>query len=184
MTHTVLIYNAGYDPETRVGELLDATNERHARGMIRRGVAEAAGTVTRGGRERLAAVALTTLIYAAWTETRRIGTVGFSTRGVFDRDHWTCAYCGNKVSKAPRRQGLLATVDHVVPQALGGTTDWWNLVAACADCNGRKADTPLGESGMRLRFDPYDPAYAYRASDGSVVLYGAGTVTSTPLPVA
>lgn len=32
------------------------------------------------------------------------------------------------------------TRDHVVPEARGGLTTWWNLVPACMPCNSTKGD--------------------------------------------
>ena len=29
----------------------------------------------------------------------------------------------------------MATREHVIPRAFGGPTEWWNLVAACSECN-------------------------------------------------
>jgi hypothetical protein len=55
---------------------------------------------------------------------------------VFRRDGYACRYCGRK---APHVE---LTVDHVVPEALGGTDDPTNLVTACADCNSGKTSTP------------------------------------------
>jgi hypothetical protein len=52
---------------------------------------------------------------------------------ILRRDNHSCRYCG---ASAP---DVRLTVDHVVPQALGGTDDPSNLVAACADCNSGKA---------------------------------------------
>lgn len=54
---------------------------------------------------------------------------------VLRRDNFTCRYCG---AKAPAAE---LTVDHVIPQALGGTDDPTNLVAACVDCNSGKTST-------------------------------------------
>lgn len=60
---------------------------------------------------------------------------------ILRRDNHTCRYCGGT---APE---VKLTVDHVIPEALGGTDDPGNLVAACADCNGGKSsvapDAPL-----------------------------------------
>jgi hypothetical protein len=62
---------------------------------------------------------------------------------ILRRDNHTCRYCGRS---APE---VKLTVDHVKPDALGGTDDPANLVAACADCNGGKSssspDAPLVE---------------------------------------
>ncbi|WP_100514323.1 HNH endonuclease [Mycobacteroides abscessus] len=67
--------------------------------------------------------------------------------GVLKRDRYTCGYCG----------GLADTWDHVQPQSRGGGNTWENTVAACSDCNGRKADRTPVEAGMRLLWEPYDP---------------------------
>jgi len=163
------VYNKGYDPSTEVGELIDAVSHRHALTMIHRGVADPVELTERGGEIVVVSVVLVRRIYAAWVERRRVGTVGFSTREVFERDNWTCAYCGNKVSKTPWTQARLATVDHVHPRSQGGATDWLNLVSACFECNQRKEDMSLAEAGMELRFEPYDPNASYRDIDGSIV---------------
>lgn len=60
---------------------------------------------------------------------------------IFRRDNHTCRYCGDK---AP---DIKLTVDHVLPEALGGNDEPTNLVAACQDCNNGKTsiapDSPL-----------------------------------------
>jgi 5-methylcytosine-specific restriction endonuclease McrA len=45
-----------------------------------------------------------------------------------------CAYC-NRPTRLP-----LGTVDHYLPEALGGTHDWDNLRWSCFPCNNLKAD--------------------------------------------
>jgi hypothetical protein len=55
---------------------------------------------------------------------------------ILRRDSHTCRYCGRA---APE---VKLTVDHVLPETLGGTNDPSNLVAACAECNGGKSATP------------------------------------------
>lgn len=52
---------------------------------------------------------------------------------VLKRDGHRCYYC--------HTTELPLTVDHVIPQALGGTDDPANLVAACSPCNSGKAST-------------------------------------------
>lgn len=54
---------------------------------------------------------------------------------VFERDGYTCQYCG---AKAP---SVELHVDHIVPVSKGGTNDLSNLVTACAECN-------LGKSNL------------------------------------
>lgn len=63
------------------------------------------------------------------------------------RDRFRCAYCGAKAD----------TVDHVVPRSRGGDHSWENCVAACANCNHRKADKMLAELGWTLRAAPLPP---------------------------
>jgi 5-methylcytosine-specific restriction endonuclease McrA len=70
---------------------------------------------------------------------------------VFRRDNHRCQYCG-------RTAGTL-TVDHVVPRSLGGTETWENLVCACTDCNSRKGDRQLHQSGLKLLRRPKKPHY-------------------------
>lgn len=55
---------------------------------------------------------------------------------VLRRDSHTCRYCGRS---APE---VKLTVDHVVPETLGGSDDPDNLVAACSDCNAGKSSVP------------------------------------------
>lgn len=161
---TVMIFNNGYDPFTSSGELLDVKSLHHAYTMIHRGVADPVELTLIGDRIVPTAVELTRYIYPAWVEQRRGGTVGFSYRGVHERDHWTCAYCGKPVSKKPRKRWLLATVDHVIPASRGGATNWLNLVSACLRCNNLKDDRTPDEAGMPLRFEPYDPMTGHRVS--------------------
>ncbi|MEU9578822.1 HNH endonuclease [Streptomyces chilikensis] len=55
---------------------------------------------------------------------------------VLRRDNHTCRYCG---AAAP---DVKLTVDHVVPQALGGSDEPSNLVTACEACNSGKTSVP------------------------------------------
>lgn len=50
---------------------------------------------------------------------------------IIERDGFRCIYC--------RRRDVPLEVDHVIPQALGGSDDPKNLVSACEDCNRGKA---------------------------------------------
>lgn len=55
---------------------------------------------------------------------------------VLRRDNHACKYCG---ATAPE---VKLTVDHVVPEALGGRDEPANLVTACEPCNSGKSATP------------------------------------------
>jgi hypothetical protein len=57
---------------------------------------------------------------------------------VFERDGFTCRYCG----KTPPDVKLV--VDHIEPVSKGGGDDESNLVTSCACCNGGKGARKLG----------------------------------------
>lgn len=52
---------------------------------------------------------------------------------ILRRDGHTCRYCGATAPDAP------LTVDHVIPQTLGGSDEPANLVTACQPCNAGKS---------------------------------------------
>ena len=74
-----------------------------------------------------------------------------NTRTVLARDQHSCAYCGNQAN----------TIDHIVPRSRGGRHEWMNVIAACTQCNSKKADSLLEEIGMELRFKPTFPPSRY-----------------------
>ena len=58
-------------------------------------------------------------------------------------------------------------VEHVVPESLGGLTEWGNLGAACQSCNSRKGtrvDVVVGEVLERLKAQQADFKAAYERS--------------------
>jgi 5-methylcytosine-specific restriction endonuclease McrA len=96
---------------------------------------------------------------------------------VFQRDCWTCRYCGGQTIAPPVLRVLSrmypdrfpfhpnwkagqvhpaylllsASLDHVRPGARGGSwSDHENLVSACWPCNSGKADLTLEEIGWNL----------------------------------
>jgi 5-methylcytosine-specific restriction endonuclease McrA len=88
--------------------------------------------------------------------------VTFSRRNVAKRDHLTCQYCGAQ----PGWDQI--TMDHVIPRSRGGASSWTNCVAACVDCNARKADRTPEQAGMKLKRRPtrpeWKPFYAARSA--------------------
>lgn len=56
-------------------------------------------------------------------------------RTVFERDSFTCQYCGERGGKLE--------CDHVLPVAKGGKTEIVNLATACFRCNRSKGSRPL-----------------------------------------
>lgn len=81
---------------------------------------------------------------------------------VLRRCNFACYYCGIPAAMGIKQLHL----DHVIPVALGGTNDPWNLVAACWDCNaGKTSGAPSAELVRRVRED-----YAvYTSPHGAVV---------------
>ena len=71
---------------------------------------------------------------------------------VFNRDQYTCQYCG--------KESRQLTLDHVIPRYRGGQHVWENLVSACVPCNRRKAGRTPQEAGMRLVRPPTRPGYS------------------------
>lgn len=79
--------------------------------------------------------------------------VKFSRQNVLARDRWRCQYCSEK------RPSHELTYDHVIPRSQGGRTEWENIVAACVDCNARKANRTPEQARMRLRRVPHRPSW-------------------------
>lgn len=86
---------------------------------------------------------------------------------IYDRDGWKCWYCGcdlyepTNPSDTPAHPFWLPTLDHLTPQALGGTHDDKNLVACCNRCNSMKHRKTLEEyrAYLQAKMSP-----AWRAS--------------------
>lgn len=57
---------------------------------------------------------------------------------IFERDGWRCQLCGITCRQPSPFDRCAATVDHVVPLALGGEHSRANAQTACLSCNGRK----------------------------------------------
>ena len=58
---------------------------------------------------------------------------------IFQRDNFTCQYCGRKVPKVELQ------VDHKYPKSKGGLNKIENYITACKDCNLGKGDNILKE---------------------------------------
>lgn len=64
-------------------------------------------------------------------------------QAVYDRDGRRCLACGNR-SKL--------TLDHIVPQVLGGTNDFLNLQTLCERCNRAKGAQVIDYRGQGPQF--------------------------------
>jgi 5-methylcytosine-specific restriction endonuclease McrA len=82
-----------------------------------------------------------------------IRDIKYSRETLFQRDNHTCAYCGGKFKPQ------LLTVDHILPRSLGGKTHWDNTVTACSECNGKKGNKTLEQTGMKLLYRPKKPKW-------------------------
>jgi hypothetical protein len=73
---------------------------------------------------------------------------------VAERSGYRCNYCQSQ----QRLMGVSLTIDHIMPQSLGGETELDNLCQACWDCNLIKGDRTTGidlQTGMPVRlFNP------------------------------
>ncbi len=78
-------------------------------------------------------------------------TPAITNRARFERDRYTCLYCGNHFKTS------LLTRDHVKPRAQGGKDAWSNVVTACKACNVRKACFTPHQAHMPLLALPYIP---------------------------
>lgn len=112
------------------------------------------------------------------TMTKRVRPSKEALGLVFDRDRYTCRYCGRRTvlpgvlrllsgrypawfpynrnwkttDSHPAYAALTITHDHVVPVAKGGhSTEPANIVTACWACNSRKADLAVDEIGFTIR---------------------------------
>lgn len=89
--------------------------------------------------------------------------VRFSRKNIFERDDYTCQYCG--VKPPSKRQALKwmeehsLNLDHVVPRSKGGKTTWDNIVSSCYKCNSKKCDKTLEQLGWKLRKRPVQPKW-------------------------
>ncbi len=79
--------------------------------------------------------------------------IRFSRQSIFERDRFTCQYCG--VLFESRDLNL----DHVIPRDKGGKTTWENVVCSCIKCNTRKANKMPAQARMFPMSDPKQPRW-------------------------
>jgi hypothetical protein len=75
---------------------------------------------------------------------------------IYKREDGQCAYCGRWIPFAA------ATLDHVLPQSLGGRSTWENLVNCCLRCNQRKGGRTPEQARMKLLIRPFTPKVRLR----------------------
>lgn len=89
----------------------------------------------------------------SYIRPRSFGAVRFCRENVYIRDNFTCQYCGEKFANKH------LTLDHVVPASKSGPKNWTNVVAACRDCNQRKANRTPQTANMPLLRKPEIPSW-------------------------
>jgi len=138
----VLVLNQNYEP-------LNVCNVRRAFILLDRGKAE---LLEEGaGLLHTASVVFPrpSVIRLVYMIRRPRPQMRLTRREVFQRDRFTCMYCG--------RQSHDLTLDHVFPRHRGGKHTWENLVSACKPCNHSKAGRTPQEARMRLLREPFHP---------------------------
>ena len=83
--------------------------------------------------------------------------VTFSRANIYNRDKYTCMYCGKRAGAGHPLSVRDLTFDHVVPRSRGGKTSWDNIVTCCESCNLKKDDRTPAEARMPLLENPKKP---------------------------
>lgn len=78
------------------------------------------------------------------------------TRRIFEKSNGKCHWCSVDLLYQPDGGPRGYHVDHLLPVCDGGTNDEENLVAACADCNHKRAriSDPTGSPVVRVGYEP------------------------------
>lgn len=142
----VLVLNQNYEP-------LNVCTVRRAFVLVDHGKAE----IVENGRGYLHSIAasfpIPAVIRLIYLIRRPRPQGRLTRRDVFLRDRYTCQYCGHQTKDL--------TLDHVIPRHRGGSHDWVNVVAACKQCNHRKAGRTPAEAHMQLVRQPFQPSFNY-----------------------
>lgn len=144
LSSLVLVLNQNYEP-------LNVCSVRRAFVLVDRGKAEVLEQGDGWLRSTTQMFAFPSVIRLIHHIRRPRPTVRLSRREVFQRDRFTCQYCGQ------RSRDL--TLDHVLPRHRGGAHSWDNVVAACKRCNHRKAGRTPSEARMGLLKEPAPPRF-------------------------
>ena len=140
---SVLVLNQNYEP-------LNVCNARRAFVLVDCGKAEVLEHGAGSLRSPTRAFPLPSVIRLIYLIRRPRPQMRLSRREVFNRDRYTCQYCGHRSTRD-------LTLDHVMPRHRGGRHTWENLVTACKGCNHRKAGHTPQEAKMQLLKEPYQP---------------------------
>jgi 5-methylcytosine-specific restriction endonuclease McrA len=67
-------------------------------------------------------------------------------KAIYMRDDLSCVYCGQGIE-----DGIVFTLDHLVPCEIGGTNATDNLVTCCKSCNSAKGSKTIRQFFAYLR---------------------------------
>ncbi|MBI4286067.1 MAG: HNH endonuclease [Chloroflexi bacterium] len=140
--YPVLVLNQTYEP-------LNICQARRAVVLIYRGKAEVVENDSGSMHSANLVFPLPSVIRLAHLIKRPHIQKKLSRFEVFNRDHYTCQYCGKETHQL--------TLDHVIPRHRGGEHTWENVVSACPWCNRHKAGRTPEEAGMKLKHHPVPP---------------------------
>jgi len=142
--YQTLVLNASYEP-------INIVADTRAVVLLLQGKAESVLDTNRicgSAHDAIMFPSVIRLVYMA--DVPRLRQLPLSRRNLFDRDNYTCQYCGDKPVKLE--------VEHVIPRAKGGKNTWQNVTTACRQCNAYKRDRTPQEAGMVLMSKPYAPS--------------------------
>ncbi len=142
LSSPVLVLNLNYVP-------INISTVRRAIILLSKGKAELLENHRGEVRTVTAVVEAPSIIRLVYLVKRPFAPRKLSKKEIFLRDQYTCQYCGKKVPEL--------TLDHVVPRRQKGAHTWENVVAACSQCNLRKAGRTPEEANMRLKTQPRAP---------------------------
>lgn len=83
--------------------------------------------------------------------TKYSSRIKTSRHNIFRRDRYTCQYCGTTYGKHR------LNIDHVIPRAQGGKTQWDNLTTSCIQCNSLKGPRTPEQAKLKLLSVPKKP---------------------------
>ena len=138
----VLVLNQNYEP-------LNVSRVRRAVVMVIRGKAETLENDSGMIHTVSDAIPMPSVIRLVYMVRRPRPEKKLTRREVFQRDKYTCQYCGGETREL--------SLDHVDPRHRGGRHIWENVVSACLRCNNRKAGGTPQEAGMQLIRQPFAP---------------------------
>jgi 5-methylcytosine-specific restriction endonuclease McrA len=141
--HPCLVLNQSYEP-------LNVCRARRAITLVFSGKAEMLENGTGYIHTSNSVYALPSVIRLAYQVRRPRPQPKLTRVEIFNRDHYTCQYCG--------KHSHQLTLDHVIPRYVGGKHTWENLVSACAPCNRKKAGRTPEQAHMKLFTRPGRPS--------------------------